>query len=80
MSRTKSYGDENTHLVLTDKAFEAYSNTDPLKILEYEDEDGNYTYEFRGAFDSYELTADEVNEWLEDLINYSDLEYDRHYG
>ena len=65
MSRPKSFGDENTHLVLTDKAFDAYSACDPLDILEYEDEDGNYTYALHGALERDNLTVDEVNKMLE---------------
>ena len=36
------YGNEKTNLTLTEKAYQIYSNTDPLRIIEeeYEDEDG----------------------------------------
>lgn len=36
------YGHEKTHLTLTEKADQIYSNTDSLRIVEeeYEDEDG----------------------------------------
>ena len=69
MSRPKSYGDEKTHLVLTDNAYDAYSGTDPLDILEYEDEDGNFTYSFRGAIVAVDLSADSVNRLLEELFD-----------
>lgn len=65
MSKSRIYGNENTHLVLTAKAFEAYSCTTPLAIAEYEQEDGSYLYSMRGAFEADDLTDVDVNELLE---------------
>lgn len=71
---TRTYGNEKTHLTLTDRAFEAYSNTDPLTIFEHEDEDGVLTYSMRGSIEAENLTADDVNEWLEECILWDDID------
>lgn len=55
----KIYGNEKTNLVLTEKALEAYSNCDPLRIIEQDD--GLYTIE--GLVECNNLTAEEVNEF-----------------
>ena len=63
------YGDEKTHLELTEKAYQIYSNTDPLRIIEeeYEDEDGEKKYRyFIGAyFGDKAMTEVELNAFLE---------------
>ena len=59
----KIYGDEKTNLTLTDKAFEVYSNTDPLKIIE--EDDG--TYSMTGCIERFGMTEDQVNAVLESL-------------
>lgn len=63
------YGDEKTHLTLTEKADQIYSNTDPLKIIEeeYEDDDGEkkYRYFIAAYFGDKAMTADELNAFLE---------------
>lgn len=64
----KRYGDTSTHLELSEKAFDCYSNTSPLSIYEKENEDGSYLYDVRGCFEAYDLTSKEVNEILEDLL------------
>lgn len=58
----KVYGRDNTSLRLTDKAYQAYANTDPLTITEYAD--GTYDIDPYGR---QGLSAAEVNEWLETL-------------
>ena len=63
----KQYGYVKTRLSLTDKAYDVYSGTCPLDIIEVEDEEGNCTYSMRGALEADDLTADEVNEYLEEL-------------
>lgn len=60
MKNYKVYGNESTHLTLSDRAFDIYSNTDPLEILEHET-DGEYLYSINGA-EFY--TAQEVEEYL----------------
>lgn len=66
MKHEKHYGNEPTHLTLTEKAYAVYSNSFPLDIYERETEDG-YTYRMTGAIVDDELTADDVNELLETL-------------
>lgn len=69
----KQYGNEKTSLKLTEKALAVYSVTDPLRILEQTttDEDGSEirTYTMTGAIEAEGLTADEVNEMLEELAD-----------
>lgn len=79
MSKCRIYGNEKTHLTLTDKAFAAYSVIDPLDIIEFEDEMGGLSYSFRGAIDADLLTEEGVNEWLEELIDCTDEEYWQKY-
>ena len=63
------YGDEKTHLELTEKAYQIYSNTDPLRIVEeeYEDEDGEkkYRYFIGVYFGDKPMTEKEINAFLE---------------
>ena len=61
----KRYGDTKTALNLTEKAFAAYSETDPLDI--YEHDDGSYS--MRGACEFNNLTAADVNDILEDFYD-----------
>ena len=63
------YGNEKTHLELTEKAYQIYSNTAPLRIVEeeYEDEDGEkkYRYFIAAFFGDKPLTEVELNAFLE---------------
>ena len=59
----KTYGNTKTSLKLSDLAFEVYSTTDPLKIIE--EDDGTYT--LKGCFERSGMTAEEVNRFLEEL-------------
>ena len=63
------YGHEKTHLELTDKAYQIYSNTDPLRIVEeeYEDDDGEkkYRYFIAAYFGDKAMTEVELNAFLE---------------
>ena len=63
------YGDEKTHLELTEKAYQIYSNTDPLRIVEeeYEDENGDkkYRYFIVAYFGDKPMTEVELNAFLE---------------
>ena len=63
------YGDEKTHLELTEKAYQIYSNTDPLRIIEeeYEDEDGEkkYRYFISAYFGDKAMTENELKAFLE---------------
>lgn len=63
------YGDEKTNLTLTEKAYQIYSNTDPLRIVEeeYEDEDGEkkYRYFIAAYFGDKAMTENELNAFLE---------------
>ena len=63
------YGNEKTNLTLTEKAYQIYSNTDPLWIVEeeYEDEDGEkkYRYFIAAYFGDKAMTEDELNAFLE---------------
>jgi len=61
----KIYGNEKTKLVLSDKAYEVYSNTDPLNIIE--EDDG--TYSMNGCFERYGMTAEDVNRFFEELAD-----------
>ena len=61
----KIYGNENTDLILSDKAAAMYAQCDPLKIIEHED--GSYS--IRGIEDRSDVTAEDVNRWLEDLAD-----------
>ena len=63
------YGNEKTNLTLTEKAYQIYSNTDPLRIVEeeYEDEDGEkkYRYFIAAYFGNKAMTEVELNAFLE---------------
>ena len=63
------YGNEKTHLTLTEKAEQIYSNTDPLRIVEeeYEDDNGEkkYRYFIAAYFGDKPMTEDELNAFLE---------------
>ena len=63
------YGNEKTHLELTEKAYQIYSNTDPLRIVEedYEDENGDkkYRYFIAAYFGDKAMTEGELNAFLE---------------
>ena len=67
------YGDEKTHLELTEKAYQIYSNTDPLRIVEeeYEDENGDkkYRYFIAAFFGDKAMTDGELNAFLEDMAD-----------
>lgn len=65
MKKYKIYGNENTNLKLSDKAFDVYSDTSPLEIREYE-KNGKFTYELNGAIEGV-YSAEEVNEILEEM-------------
>lgn len=65
------YGNEKTHLELTDKAYQIYSNTDLLRIVEeeYEDDNGEKKYRYFVAMSVYfkdkPMTEKEINAFLE---------------
>ena len=63
------YGNEKTNLELTEKAYQIYSNTDPLRIVEeeYEDENGDkkYRYFIAAYFGDKAMTENELNTFLE---------------
>ena len=67
------YGHEKTHLTLTEKADQIYSNTDSLRIVEeeYEDEDGEkkYRYFFAAYFGDKAMTENELNAFLESIAD-----------
>lgn len=67
------YGNEKTHLTLTEKAYQIYSNTDPLRIIEeeYEDEDGEkkYRYFIAAYFADKAMTESELNAFLEEIAD-----------
>lgn len=67
------YGNEKTHLELTDKAYQIYSNTDPLRIVEeeYEDDDGEkkYRYFIAAYFGDKAMTEVELNAFLESIAD-----------
>ena len=70
---TRIYGNEKTNLTLTEKAYQIYSNTDPLQIVEeeYEDENGDkkYRYFFAAFFGDKPMTEDELNAFLEEIAD-----------
>ena len=65
----RTYRNEKTQLTLTEKAYQIYSNTDPLRIVEeeYEDENGDkkYRYFIAAYFGDKAMTEDELNAFLE---------------
>lgn len=68
----RTYGNERTHLNLTEKAQKVYSNTDPLSIIEYEHEENGkikYDYSMFGVFEDHYMSEAEVNEFLESLAD-----------
>lgn len=66
------YGNDSTHLTLTDRAERIYSVSDPLRIEETETEDG-YRYGMTDIIEADNLTEQEVSEYIEGLIpDYSD--------
>ena len=80
MKNYRVYGNEPTHLSLTEKAQRFCNVTDPIEIREFchesiiEDEDENiidvektYTYDIVGCIEDHDLTADEVISLLEEL-------------
>lgn len=67
---TKQYGKERTALVLTDKAFKNYSNSD-FTIYE-EENDGVYTYTIDGGIYTDDLTEADVNNFFEELEEITD--------
>ena len=67
------YGNEKTNLTLTEKAYQIYSNTDPLGIIEeeYEDENGEKKYRYFIAvyFEDKAMTGEQINAFLEELAD-----------
>ncbi len=67
------YGNEKTNLTLTEKAYQIYSNTDLLRIVEeeYEDEDGEkkYRYFIAAYFGDKAMTENELNTFLEEIAD-----------
>ena len=63
----KVYGNCKTSLELTPKAYEIYISSDPCVICEYETESGELTYSISGIIERDGMTAEEVNELLEQL-------------
>lgn len=61
----KHYGSERTALYLSPRAEEFYNFTDPLNIWEYT-VNGMTLYDLSGAVTAEALTADQVNDILED--------------
>ena len=70
---TRIYGHEKTHLTLTEKAYQIYSDTIPLMIIEeeYEDDDGQkkYRYFIAAFFGDKPMTEFELNAFLEDIAD-----------
>ena len=64
------FGNERTNLKLTEKAQAVYDVTDPLEIREFGDNNGNYSYDIIGCFERSALSADELNNYLEDVFNF----------
>ena len=67
------YGNERTHLTLTEKAYQAYSDIDRLRIVEeeYEDENGEKKYRYFIAvyFGDMAKTEEQINAFLEELAD-----------
>lgn len=66
----KQYGKEKTHLNLSTKAFNNYSNSD-FVIFEEETDDG-YTYTIDGGIYSDDLSEKDVNNFFEELEEITD--------
>lgn len=62
------YGIHSAELTLTEKAEAAYEACDPMWIIEKKLPDGTLLYDIRPDWKN-DLTADEVNEYLEDLAD-----------
>ena len=65
---TRIYGNTSTHLNLTGTALKYYNLTDPIRIVETE-EDGEYTYQvFSGHEPMHdgEMTEEQLIRWMED--------------
>ena len=68
MKNYKVYGNESTHLTLTEKAQQFYNGTDPLTIREYDAENGYmYTYSIAGDPFTDLMTAEQLNHDFEYL-------------
>ena len=59
----KVYVNRKTTLTLTEKAFEVYSNTDPLTITAQDD--GRFS--IHGIEERADMTEADLNAWLEEL-------------
>lgn len=66
----KQFGKEKTHLNLSTKAFNNYSNSD-FVIYEEETEDG-YTYTIDGGLYSDDLSEKDINDFFEQLEEVED--------
>ena len=64
----KIYGNDKTHLTLSNKAQSAYDFTVPLRIEEIETNDG-YTYNISGCLERYGMNEDDVNQVLEEMYD-----------
>lgn len=72
----RCYGNDHTHIYLTDKAQALYDQTDPMHIWEWEDEDADgetiYLYTITETYergDGKWMTEDELNEYLEGIAD-----------
>jgi hypothetical protein len=66
----KRYGNERTHLVLSNKAEAYYNETDLIDIYEVEAEDGALTYNLDDMGNTFsDLTADDLNRIMEELYD-----------
>ncbi len=64
---SRIFGNDPTKLKLTRLARKMYQLTDPLIIREYDTDDG-VRYDIEGCICASDLTANEVNEKLEELV------------
>lgn len=60
MKTTRTYGWTRTVLKLSKEAQAIYNETDPLQILEIEDEDGAITYTMTGCMEATDRSAEDV--------------------
>ena len=65
----KRYGDTRTDLTLTEKAQKVYDVTDPIDIYEREEDDDVFVYTMRGVIVEDDISADEVNQILEEFAD-----------
>lgn len=65
----KRYGDTRTDLTLTEKAQKVYNVTDPIDIYEREEDDDVFVYTMRGVIEKDDLSADDVNQILEEFAD-----------